>query len=361
MIRRMRVLAAVGATIAVALVPAVAAAQAGGTERDPRSIKLQNEFDHIGAEVHSLTRDGRTSYYIDEGDPGGRPVVFIGGAGTSLEAFQLTEFARTSREELGLRVISVERNGFGESQLDLDLDYADYNNEILAVLEHLGIDRFAILAISGGGAYAAQLAAQVPERVISLHAAAAVSSTLPTRSPPNCNLTLEQRNVQNAFWYANPKIWWGVPGSPVLVIPGWQATAYLDAVRSFYLGGRLGDPSALSHEQMLPCGADAVVDAAAITSPTYLYWGGADTSVPVSVMARWQAALPNIVKATVYPGEGHTVQYRHWDQILVDMAGYGDYTVVCRNGQTRLVPNERADAIVDKGAALGLCAWTPGA
>jgi hypothetical protein len=40
-------------------------------------------------------------------------LVFIGGQGTSLEAFQLSEFARTSREELGLRVISVERNGFG--------------------------------------------------------------------------------------------------------------------------------------------------------------------------------------------------------------------------------------------------------
>jgi non-heme chloroperoxidase len=52
------------------------------------------------------------------------------------------------------------------------------------VLGHLAIDRFAILAISAGGAYAAQLAAQVPERVISLHAAAAVSSTLPTRTPP---------------------------------------------------------------------------------------------------------------------------------------------------------------------------------
>jgi non-heme chloroperoxidase len=361
MMRRMRFLAAVGAAVGVALVPAVAAAQPGDADRDPRSIRLQNEFDPIGAEVHSLTRDGRTSYYIDEGDPSGRAVVFIGGAGTSLEAFQLTEFARTSREELGLRVISVERNGFGESQLDLDLDYADYDDEILAVLDHLGIDRFAVLAISGGGAYAAQLAAQVPERVISLHAAAAVSSTLPTRSQPNCTLTLQQRNVNNAFWYANPKIWWGVPGSPVLVIPGWQATAYLDAVRSFYLGGTLGDPSALSHEQMLPCGADAVVDAARITAPTYLYWGGADTTVPVSVMARWQAALPNVVRATVYPGEAHTVQYRHWDQILVDMAGYGDYTVVCRNGQTRLVPNGRADAVIGRGATLGLCAWADAA
>jgi hypothetical protein len=79
MMRRVSVLAAVGAMVALALVPAVAAAQAGSAKRDPRSIKLQNEFDHIGAEVHSLTRNGRTSYYIDEGKPGDRAVVFIGG------------------------------------------------------------------------------------------------------------------------------------------------------------------------------------------------------------------------------------------------------------------------------------------
>ena len=64
-----------------------------------------------------------------------------------------------------------------------------------------------------------------------------------------------------------------------------------------------------------------MVAASQITSPTYLYWGGADTTVPTSVMAKWQAALPNVQRATICPGEGHTVQYRHRDQVLVDMAG----------------------------------------
>ena len=50
------------------------------------------------------------------------------------------------------------------------------------------------------------------------------------------------------------------------------------------------------------------------------------------------------------------MQYRHWDQILADMAGYGDYTVVCVNGQTRLVPNERADAIARARAPRSDCA-----
>ena len=75
-------------------------------------------------------------------------------------------------------------------------------------------------------------------------------------------------------------------------------------------------------------------------------------------MTRWQA-LPNVVKQTVYPGEGHTVQYRHWDQIIVDMAGHGDQTVVCKNGKTKTVPNAGAPAVLANGGSLGLCAWTP--
>jgi non-heme chloroperoxidase len=354
---------AVAATMVSFVVPGIATAEKNGDDRDrdrphPRSLKLQNEFDHIGAEVHSLNVDGRTSYYIDEGSPGQRPVVFIGGQGTSLEAFQLTEFARTTRQELGLRVISVERNGFGESPLDLSLGYDDYVKEVLAVLEHLNVNRFVVMAISGGGAYAAHLAAAEPDRVISLHAAAASSSTLPTRSERDCSATLEELNERNVRWTHNPQDWWGVaPGSPVLVVPGWQTRAYADATRSFYVNGQLGDPSALSHEGMLPCLPGAVVDAERITAPTFLYWGGADDVVPVSVMEQWEQALPNVVRAKVYPGEGHTVQYRHWDQILVDMAGYRRYTVVCRNNQTQLIPNRWAHKLVKRGATLGLCAW----
>lgn len=360
--RRLRGLMAVAT--AAAVVPLMAAAapaasEGSGAQRDPGSIKLQDEFDHIGAEVHSLTHNGRTIPYIDEGRPGQRAVVFLGGQGTSLEAFQLSEFARSSREALGLRVISVERNGFGESPLDLSLGYADYSDEVLAVLDHLGIDKFAIVAISGGGNYAAHLASKVPARVLSLHLAAAAGSTLPNRNAPNCTLTFAQRNANNLVWYQNAKAWWGVPGSPVLVVPGWQATAYLDAVRSFHLPTGPVDPSPLSHEGELPCLPDAIADPAAITAPTYMYWGGADTTVPTSIMAKWQAVLPNVKRATVYPGEGHTVQYRHWDQILVDMAGYTDQTVVCRNGRTRLVDNKQVDGAIGHGATLGLCAWSP--
>lgn len=348
------------ATFAVSLSAAGALAGAGAASaQDARAVDLQEDFDHIGAQVHALDRGGRTSHYIDEGGRGDRAVVFMGGQGTSLEAFQLTEFARSSRDELGLRVISVERNGFGESTFDPALGYADYNAEVLRVLEHLGIERFAILAISGGGAYAAHLAAQVPARVISMHAAAAVDRTLPGRTPlAACGRTVEELNGTNAVYTRYPKVWWAIaPGSPVLAVPGWQAVAYNDAGRSFFAGGQLGAPDALTHEGRLPCGPDAIVDPARITAPTYLYWGAQDAAVPLSALAVWRAAVPNVVRTRIYDGEGHTVQYRHWDQILADLAGWGDHTVLCRAGRTRLVPERRAERLLADGATLGLCAW----
>jgi len=336
-----------------AYVVAAAAADETRTAADPPSFNLQNEFDHIGAEVHSLSQNGRVSHYIDEGSKEGRAVVFIGGQGTSLEAFQLTEFARTMREELGLRVISVERNGFGESEFDPDLGYADFVKEVLAVLAHLGIDRFVVVAISGGGAYAAHLAATAPNRVISLHAAAATSRTLPTRTKPDCSRSVAEWKQHLAATTQNPKSWWGVAEPPVQFIPGWQTRSHADATRSFYVGGQLGDPAALAHEYSLFCSERAVADASLITAPAYLYYGDADTKVTVKEMEQWQAALPNVAKATVYPGEGHRVQYRHWDQILVDMAGHSGYTVVCRGEASLLIP----DAGVREDEHLGICAW----
>ena len=91
--------------------------------------------------------------YIDAGEPGWRAVVFFGGLGTSVGAFSLTEFARSTRESLRLRVVSVERNGFGGTSFDAARGYAEAADDVLAVLSALAIERFAVVAISGGAPY----------------------------------------------------------------------------------------------------------------------------------------------------------------------------------------------------------------
>ena len=57
----------------------------------------------------------------------------------------------------------------------------------------------------------------------------------------------------------------------------------------------------------------------------------------------WYSAYPNAdVTVRTYPDGGHDVQYRHLDQILLDISGQGDQILVCENGQQRMIdPSER--------------------
>lgn len=212
-------------------------------------------------------------------------MIFFGGLGTSVLAFELTEFARSLRERLGLRVISVERNAFGGVE--------DAVDDVLFVLELLRIDRIAVVAISGGGPYAAALAARAPERLISLHLAAAVGSG------PIATIPLD------------PIEMWRFPDeSPVHQIPGFDDAAAREGARAL---GRIEHEWQLLSKATLPPLHN-------VTAPAYLYWGADDEIVPPSHAEAWRAALGGPVTLRLYEGEAHDVQYRHWDQILLDAA-----------------------------------------
>jgi non-heme chloroperoxidase len=267
--------------------------------------------------AQSLSLDGRrVVHFIDEGQPGWRPLVFFGGLGTSIGAFYLTEFARTARERLCLRVISVERNGFGETSFDPSLGYADAVDDVLAVLASLAIDRFAIVAFSGGGAFAAALSARVPERVRSLHLAAAAAGALIA----TCG-SASERFAHPAQIARDPGAMWEYPpDSPVHEIPGFARAAIDEGFRALGSDGR--GARALAHEWRLLCSGQ-LPDLTAVVAPAFLYWGDNDDVVPPAHACEWRRALPSIAALRCYRGEAHDVQYVHWDQILLDVAGLG--------------------------------------
>lgn len=217
--------------------------------------------------------------FIDEGAPDWRPVVFFGGLGTDVNAFYDTEFVREVRERLELRFVSVERNGFGMTAFDPSLGVEDAVDDVLDVLSSLGIGRFAVVAISGGAPFAAALASRVPHRVLSLHLAAAVAGPLVA----DCGTA--------SVLYAPP--------------------------------ARLATDPALAHEWRLLC-EQPLADLAGLYAPAYLYWGVEDDVVPPRAHVReWRRVLPRVAAMRAYPGEGHDIQYRHWEQILFDVAGLG--------------------------------------
>ncbi|MGZ4482039.1 MAG: alpha/beta fold hydrolase [Gaiellales bacterium] len=309
----------------------------------------QRSFDPLGPRVHTARLPtGRIVRYIDEGDPSWPAALFFGGAGTSVRAFRLLEFARTLREELGIRVVSVERNGLGETPFDPAVGFAEHAADVGALLDRLGVGEVAIVAISGGGPYAAHVAAAHPRLVRSLHLACAFSERLP-EAPIEVSLDAVA---------ADPAGWWRYPeASPVHRIPGFADSTVEEATRAAFALGRDTPPDGL--EQAFRLYRDTPLpDLRQVQAPAFLYWGSADGTVPVDHLERWREALPNVREVRIYQGERHDVQYRHWDQILVDIAHLGRRIVVCSDGRTLLVSPQRATALVGEGAILGLCAWS---
>ncbi|MFJ9411414.1 alpha/beta fold hydrolase [Streptomyces sp. NPDC101393] len=332
---------------------AASAPPAAGAQR-PR---IQDDFDSLGPQVKAARLDsGRTAHYTDAGPRNGRPVLFIGGTGTSARAAHMTDFFRSTRESLGLRLISVERNGFGDTEYDPKLGAADFAEDAWQVLDRLGVGKVTVVAISGGGPYAAELAARAPTRVRALHLAAALPPY--GARPDYCGLSDSALAKELRGQIADPRKWWAFPDdSPTKKIPGFADTAFEDGARTYNQRGQKADPAPQVHEQKLYCKRPGP-DLSALTAPVYLYSGKKDTTVPPSTLATWKAQLPGKPVVRSYADSGHDVQYRHWDQILADLAGYGDRTVVCRDGHSGMVPAQVARRMLaDRRVTLGSCAW----
>lgn len=344
---------------ALALIGGIAIGGAGVVSASPPAEpKVQNSFDSLGADVRAAKlSSGRTAHYTDSGPADGIPVLYIGGTGTSARAVHMTDFFRTTRQDLGLRMITVERNGFGDTDYDPKLGKADYAKDALEVLDRLGVRDFKVIAISGGGPYAAEIASRAPGRISALHLAAALPPY--GEKPSYCGLSDGEMTAAVKDQIRDPRVWWAFPDdSPVKSIPGFADTAYEEGARTYNQRGQQADPAPQVHEQRLYCERPGP-DLSKLAAPVYLYHGDKDTTVPASTLASWRKELTSArVKTRTYADSGHDVQYRHWDQVLVDLAGRADRTVVCRGERTRALPEREADALVTKGrATLGSCAW----
>ncbi|MFC7310117.1 alpha/beta fold hydrolase [Streptomyces monticola] len=323
----------------------------------PKLPEVQDGFDSLGPDVRAAKlSSGRTAHFTDAGPHDGRPVLFIGGTGTSARAAHMTDFFKSTRDSMGLRLISVERNGFGDTAFDKSLGKADFAKDALEVLDRLGVRKASVIAISGGGPYAAELAARAPERIRALHLAAALPPF--GAKPAYCGLSDDALAAALKDSVKDPRKWWAFPDdSPVKSIPGFADTAYEEGARTFNQRGQQADVAPQVHEQRLYCERPGP-GLGRLKAPVYLYAGEKDTTVPPSTLATWQDALPGRAVVRRYADTGHDVQYRHWDQILADLAGYGDRTVVCRKGDSALLPAREAERLVGAArATVGSCAW----
>jgi pimeloyl-ACP methyl ester carboxylesterase len=108
-----------------------------------------------------LLGDGRTLGFCEWGVPDGRPVFFLHGTPGS----RLLRHAGSGYVEYGLRVVTYDRPGYGRSTPRTGAPVAGAAADVAAIADHLGLDRFGVSGVSGGGPPALATAARLPDRV----------------------------------------------------------------------------------------------------------------------------------------------------------------------------------------------------
>ncbi len=285
---------------------------------------------------HRITLPDRTTVgYAEVGDPSGPPVIYLHGSPSSRLEVGLPG-VREAAEHLGLHVVAPDRPGMGVTPFQ-HYSIADYPRLARALADALGIGRFAVIGVSGGGKYACACAWALPERVTRV---ALVSSTCSFDLPgARATWSAADRRLygvaDRAPWLVRlflAKVARDVGRSPDALFSAVQRSvgaadnevvatqAFRDALarntgEAFRQGGR-GPAHDLSLEAR-PWG----VPLERIEVPVEL-WHGEDDGVVAPDQARLLAGALPVVTEHYVPGEGHfSLLARHARAILESIAG----------------------------------------
>jgi pimeloyl-ACP methyl ester carboxylesterase len=102
--------------------------------------------------------------FAEFGDPQGRAVFWL--HGTPGARRQIPTEARVYAEHHNVRLIGVDRPGIGSSTPHQYPAIAAFAEDLRTIADTLGVDRMAVVGLSGGGPYALASAAGLPDRVV---------------------------------------------------------------------------------------------------------------------------------------------------------------------------------------------------
>jgi pimeloyl-ACP methyl ester carboxylesterase len=270
-------------------------------------------------QLEVTTPDGRALAVTVAGDPVGRAVVAHHGTpGSSVLYRAETE----SAERLGLRLIAYDRPGYGASTAQPGRDVAGAAADVAAILDALGVDRFATYGTSGGGPHALACAALLSGRCA---AAATIAGAGPADAPDldfmagmgegnvaEFAAAREGRDALAAFCRPEAE-------ALLALEPEGLAAALRPHLSDVDAGALTGEYAAYLLAAMtrgLGAGVDGWVDddlaflapwgfdVAAIAVPALVWQGGQDLMVPAG-HGRWLREHVAGAEGAPLPGEGH--------------------------------------------------------
>lgn len=273
--------------------------------------------------------DGRTLMYAEYGAPEGKPVFYFHGLpGSRLEPVLLDG---NDLVKADIRMIACDRPGMGGSDFQPGRGFSHWPADMLVLANRLGLGKFGLLGISGGGGYVSACARLIPDR---LSSAVIVSGAGRMDSPEaRAGLPFMARSI------------WGLAGRSFRL-----AVLLMDLTKP----RTLGDPAKIRQQMVrtmpamertffenpgrLEAFLASTVEATRqgvrgmawethlyarpwdfrleeINFPVRILHGEADLNVPVAVARKVAAAIPGC-QATFFPGEGHiSILGNHLDEI----------------------------------------------
>lgn len=119
---------------------------------------LQGEMDH----AFEYDR-GQELVYRCYGDPNGSPAFYFHGwPGSRFEGELFDDLAKDHQ----CLIIAPERPGYGRSTSSQHLSLRQWADLIKGLADHLGLERFSVIGLSGGGPHACATMACQPDRVV---------------------------------------------------------------------------------------------------------------------------------------------------------------------------------------------------
>jgi pimeloyl-ACP methyl ester carboxylesterase len=244
--------------------------------------------------------DGRQLGYAEYGPSDGDPLVLFHGTPGS----RYTTVPDLSLlDEYDIRLVSLERPGFGRSTFDPARAILDWPADVEQAAEALGLDQFILLGGSGGGPYVLACAARLPER---LDGVGVISGIGPLDAPGatdgmaiTSRIAFKLFPLPGVMW---PFLW--LLSQTIRLLPGHPGVTE---------GLRQG-PKAPLHEHRLqtrPWGFDLT----SISMHLHLWHGEQDKYTPVTMAEHVAEQLPSSTLHT-YPDGGHLILDEYADEIL---------------------------------------------
>jgi len=261
-------------------------------------------------------RDGRTLGYDAWGPDDGYPVFgFLGTPQT-----RLAHLGSAAPAAARVRLFLVDRPGYGVSCFQPGRRLLDWPDDVAQLADALGIDRFAVFGMSGGGPHAAACAYALANRVSAL---GLVSSPAPVADRPVLRYSLplnRQPLVELVAADRDAAAKWlvedcrrrleeaaqdgGGDGSVDPELRERLRAATLDST-----------PEGYAHDLLLLFVSPWGFAPEEIAVPTSIWHGDRDPAVPFAVAEFFARTIPSS-SLTVVAGGGHLILWSHAEKIL---------------------------------------------